>query len=79
MVMSSLAFISVFDAVTVVAWYALSAVVARGVVYFECAGMQAVGSESQAAKGNGVRGQAGMKGNGHVVKGQVGINGHAGP
>lgn len=46
MVLSSLAFISAVDAVTVVAWYALSTVAIRAVVYFECAGTQAVASEA---------------------------------
>ncbi|KAJ4153475.1 hypothetical protein LMH87_009960 [Akanthomyces muscarius] len=43
-VLSSLAVVSAVDAVRVVAWYGLSAIPSKGVVYFECAGIQAVTS-----------------------------------
>ncbi|OAA76489.1 hypothetical protein LEL_06173 [Akanthomyces lecanii RCEF 1005] len=43
-VLSSLAVVSAVDAVRVVAWYGLSAIPGKGVVYFECAGIQAVTS-----------------------------------
>lgn len=41
-VLSSLAVVSAVDAVRVVAWYGLSAIPSKGVVYFECDGIQAV-------------------------------------
>ena len=41
-VLSSLAVVSAVDAVRVVAWYGPSASLSKGVVYFECAGIQAV-------------------------------------
>lgn len=44
--LSSLTFISAFDSITVVAWFALSTIVSNAIVYFECAGIQAVASES---------------------------------
>ncbi|TQV92685.1 hypothetical protein IF1G_08609 [Cordyceps javanica] len=63
MVLSSLAFVSAVDSLGVVAWYALSAVVSKGVVYFECAGIQAVASESLATAqaGQQMSGQSGPK------------------
>ncbi|KAJ3492914.1 hypothetical protein NLG97_g5063 [Lecanicillium saksenae] len=45
LVLSSLMFISAFDSIAVVAWYALSTIVANAIVYFEYAGIQAAASE----------------------------------
>lgn len=43
--LSSLTFISAFDSITVVAYYALSTIVSKAIIYFECAGIQAAASE----------------------------------
>ncbi|ATY58251.1 hypothetical protein A9K55_002916 [Cordyceps militaris] len=46
LVLSSLTFISAFDSITVVAFYAISTVVSKAIVYFECASIHAVASEN---------------------------------
>ncbi|OAA73826.1 hypothetical protein ISF_00727 [Cordyceps fumosorosea ARSEF 2679] len=46
LVLSSLTFISAFDSISVVAFYAISTIVSKAIVYFECAGIQAVASQS---------------------------------
>lgn len=46
LVLSSLTFISAFDSITAVAFYAISTVVSKAIVYFECASIHAVASEN---------------------------------
>lgn len=44
LVLSSLTFISAFDSISVVAFYALSTIASKAIVVFECVGIQAVAS-----------------------------------
>ncbi|KAJ6786225.1 hypothetical protein PWT90_05759 [Aphanocladium album] len=60
---AGLTFISALDAVGIVAWYVLSAILCKAVVYFECAGIQAVASASLLAAAPPPPPQM----NGHVV------------
>ncbi|OAQ95632.1 hypothetical protein LLEC1_04063 [Akanthomyces lecanii] len=62
LVLSSLTFISAFDSISVVALYAISAIVSKAIVYFECAGIQAVASQSldAAVEGNELNGYSAL-------------------
>ncbi|OAA81780.1 hypothetical protein LEL_01325 [Akanthomyces lecanii RCEF 1005] len=53
LVLSSLTFISAFDSISVVAFYAISTIVSKAIVYFECAGIQAVASQTLDAANEG--------------------------
>ncbi|KGQ09468.1 hypothetical protein BBAD15_g5167 [Beauveria bassiana D1-5] len=53
LVLSSLTFISAFDSIAVVAFYAMSTIVSKAILYFECAGIQAVASQDLEATTEG--------------------------